>query len=180
MSVQLCHISNGLLVTSRIKGAKEIELVIVPKVKRKEIFELVHDRSSGHIGISKTIKKIKQCFYWPKLRKEVENYIKLCQNCQGTKFGNTNRFAETRLQRCYDGVKQGNEINFGLFGGLMNSLNRNVCDVSRNEPIPAEVIPEANLNQNVQPARRLSQIPVLERRRRVRRPPVRYADYVYY
>lgn len=93
-----CHITaNGLLATTRKNGNKEVEIVIVPKVKRKEILELAHDhRLSGHMGISKTVKKLKERFYWPKLSRDVIEYIKTCQNCQQTKPGNKKRFAEMK------------------------------------------------------------------------------------
>lgn len=39
----------------------------------------------GHSGIRATYHRIKQLFYWPGLKKQVEHYIRECPTCQITK-----------------------------------------------------------------------------------------------
>ncbi|CAB4016328.1 Retrovirus-related Pol poly from transposon [Paramuricea clavata] len=53
--------------------------IVVPKTLRKQIFDFLHDsKTGGHFGINKTIGKIKEKFYCPKLR---DNVKKLCAQC---------------------------------------------------------------------------------------------------
>ena len=40
---------------------------------------------SGHIGISKTLKKIQTRFWWPKMMEDVQKYVKACNVCQRSK-----------------------------------------------------------------------------------------------
>lgn len=42
----------------------------------------------GHSGIRATYQRIKSLFYWPGLKKKVENYIRECPMCQVTKSEN--------------------------------------------------------------------------------------------
>ena len=49
-------------------GEKESLQVIVPKMLRKEIFVFLRGpKVGGHFGVNKTIGKVKERFYWPKL-----------------------------------------------------------------------------------------------------------------
>ena len=50
---------------------------------------LLHDAHDslvgGHQGINNTLEKLERSFYWPKLRKDVYNYVQKCQVCQKVK-----------------------------------------------------------------------------------------------
>ena len=51
---------------------------------REYIFHEHHDLLySGHMGmgISKMLKKIQTCFWWPKLREDVHKYVNSCDVC---------------------------------------------------------------------------------------------------
>ena len=39
-------------------------------------------KSSGHIGINKTIRAVCSRFYWPDMSREVRNFIDTCRKCQ--------------------------------------------------------------------------------------------------
>ena len=59
--------------------------VVVPKCMRGKILTQYHDESNGgggHLGIDKTLKKVRQRFHWYGLREDVENWVKSCQSCQ--------------------------------------------------------------------------------------------------
>ena len=52
------------------------------------IFKELHDGPfGGHMGITKTIKRIKRYFYWKTLERDVKEYIQKCQICQKMKRG---------------------------------------------------------------------------------------------
>ncbi|MCO5566720.1 hypothetical protein L7F22_020399 [Adiantum nelumboides] len=50
---------------------------------------LIHDAHDslvgGHRGINSTLEKLERSFFWPKLRKDVYNYVQKCQVCQKVK-----------------------------------------------------------------------------------------------
>lgn len=55
--------------------------LIVPSVKQAEIIKYYHDiPSAGHLGIDKTLERIKNKFYWPNMKESIEEYIKTCED----------------------------------------------------------------------------------------------------
>lgn len=55
---------------------------VIPKDQRQEILKLVHDLpTSGHPGITKTYNKLKQKYYWPKMKADVVAYVNGCIIC---------------------------------------------------------------------------------------------------
>lgn len=52
--------------------------LIVPKIMRKYVIKKLH---STHLGMTKTVKKANQLFYWPGMKSEIENYIGACKTC---------------------------------------------------------------------------------------------------
>ena len=60
-----------------------VHQIVVPKKYRVEILHLAHESAmAGHLGVNKTYLKILNHFYWPRLRKEVARYCKVCYVCQ--------------------------------------------------------------------------------------------------
>ena len=59
---------------------------IVPRSERVMLLKMCHDtRTSGHLGIVKTIDRITPHFYWPKIRQEIHEYVRSCVLCQQVK-----------------------------------------------------------------------------------------------
>ncbi|KAF0691262.1 Integrase H2C2 domain-containing protein, partial [Aphis craccivora] len=52
--------------------------LIVPKIMRKYVIKKLH---STHLGMTKTVKKANQLFYWPGMKSEIENYIGAYKTC---------------------------------------------------------------------------------------------------
>ncbi|XP_041461225.1 uncharacterized protein LOC121412478 [Lytechinus variegatus] len=60
-----------------------VDQVVVPPQYRAEILRLAHDIPlAGHLGVRKTVARIRAHFYWPGLRKCVSEYCKSCHVCQ--------------------------------------------------------------------------------------------------
>jgi ribonuclease HI len=58
-------------------------LLVVPSFLRREILEACHDDpSGGHFGINKTLSKVCERYWWPKMSLSVKTYVKSCSNCQ--------------------------------------------------------------------------------------------------
>lgn len=61
--------------------------LVVPRVPsvRESLFRLAHD-SLGHFGAEKSYESLRNSFYWPKMRRDLENaYIPACVECQRNK-----------------------------------------------------------------------------------------------
>lgn len=47
--------------------------------QRRTVLKFSHDiQTSGHLGISETLSKIKQIYYWPGLGQDVKTYVTGC------------------------------------------------------------------------------------------------------
>lgn len=53
--------------------------LIVPKLLRNKMIAIAHE---GHFGISKTLNRAKESFFWPLLRKDVLQYVNSCKDCE--------------------------------------------------------------------------------------------------
>ena len=76
-------IDNGVLKRKYIdtNGTSCIQL-IAPRAIREEILQEIHaGELGGHLGEDKTHSKIKQRFYWPGMRKDVERWCHTCEAC---------------------------------------------------------------------------------------------------
>lgn len=59
---------------------------VVPFKARRQILEYSHDhKTAGHLGVRKTLSKIRQQYYWPGLQKDVRHYIRGCEICTKSK-----------------------------------------------------------------------------------------------
>jgi hypothetical protein len=84
--------ANGLLVHSSHVGSqgegsedvvKGTVRIVVPKVMRGEVLRLAYCvPASGHLGVSKTRKRLLPFFYWPCLIKDLKRFVATCDVCQ--------------------------------------------------------------------------------------------------
>ena len=59
--------------------------LLVPTKLRDEVLKIAHDGiMAGHLGIRKTTDRILNEFFWPKVRRDVQQYCKTCDICQKT------------------------------------------------------------------------------------------------
>lgn len=60
--------------------------LVVPKNARKDLIRQCHDDlTSGHLGIFKTLWRLKLKYYWPKMLADVVRYVNGCSVCQACK-----------------------------------------------------------------------------------------------
>ena len=56
--------------------------IVVPKALEIEILKGTHDSPfTGHLGVTRTLDRIRKHFFWPNMRESVENYIRQCDIC---------------------------------------------------------------------------------------------------
>lgn len=61
--------------------------MIVNPINIKTILEECHDsKLAGHLGVKKTIFRVKEKYFWPRLIKDVTEYVKGCDRCKCTKY----------------------------------------------------------------------------------------------
>jgi hypothetical protein len=85
-----------------ITGTTETQLqAIVPRTERRTVLQQYHDsETAGHLGVRKTLSKIRQKYYWPGLRMDVRLYIAGCERCAKRKKPTKNRRAPMQVQEC--------------------------------------------------------------------------------
>ena len=72
------HLQDGLLC--------HLGHLCVPSSERaKMIWEAHYSWVAGHFGLDKTVAVLQKCFYWPKLRQDVNKYIRSCTSRAITK-----------------------------------------------------------------------------------------------
>uniref|UniRef100_A0A3P9L4N5 Gypsy retrotransposon integrase-like protein 1 n=1 Tax=Oryzias latipes TaxID=8090 RepID=A0A3P9L4N5_ORYLA len=60
--------------------------VVVPKSLRLTVLQAMHGApGSGHFGVSKTLSRLRQGFYWGQSRRDVEEFCKKCDSCTARK-----------------------------------------------------------------------------------------------
>jgi hypothetical protein len=72
---------NGLL-----RYKERVIIPADPTLRAKLLHEMHDTKVGGHSGVLCTYKKLGQQFYWPGMRKSVQEYIKNCVVCQKTKL----------------------------------------------------------------------------------------------
>ncbi|KRZ81504.1 Retrovirus-related Pol polyprotein from transposon, partial [Trichinella sp. T8] len=57
-------------------------LQVIPRQRIPEILAAVHNGQSGaHLGVAKTLAKVRQRYYWPQQREDVEDWCRACETC---------------------------------------------------------------------------------------------------
>ena len=67
-------------------GNTTSNLIVVPSLKVNEIMNQSHkEHSGGHLSVTKTVKKLKQRYYWVGCKKDVARWISNCTKCIAAK-----------------------------------------------------------------------------------------------
>ncbi|KAM7303262.1 DDE-type integrase/transposase/recombinase [Ixodes scapularis] len=78
--------SPGVLYKENFSDNSKAWLLVVPSSLQGEIFQACHDDpTAGHLGYSRTLARIREKYYWPKLAKTVHHYTRSCHECQRRK-----------------------------------------------------------------------------------------------
>ncbi len=84
-------VQDGLLyfqdpkVTCGLHPMKQLKL-LVPTVLRPTVLKYYHDHpTAGHLGVTKTLARLRQRFFWPKMGADAKRYVISCPVCQLTK-----------------------------------------------------------------------------------------------
>lgn len=76
-------VREGLLYKRTFSATGSRFLLVVPHTLRSSILRAMHDdATSGHLGMTRTLLRTQERFYWPRMRQSVEQYVASCTQCQ--------------------------------------------------------------------------------------------------
>ena len=79
---------NGIVCKKVHSQGSEKIVYVLPSAWTAQILRSYHSSLvGGHSGVFKTIRKIQEVYWWPRLREDVEKFIKECWTCQKAKLG---------------------------------------------------------------------------------------------
>lgn len=79
-SVPAFCLRDGVLVKKNFDPTKKAYLLVVPSSLRQDILLASHDEApSGHLGCTRTLARILECYYWPRIAEEVKHYVRMCK-----------------------------------------------------------------------------------------------------
>ena len=113
-----CFMENGLLWRRLKRQGDTAHIVLfVPENMKTDILAEAHGgQFTGHDGIFKTKERILQCYYWPGMDKDINDFIKLCVTCQ--KRAKSGQNSNTFLQPLPQCSAPNQRIHADLFGPL--------------------------------------------------------------
>lgn len=76
-------VREGLLYKKTFSATGSRLLLVVPDTLRSSVLCAMHDdATSGHLGMTRTLHRTQERFYWPRMRQSVEQYVAGCTQCQ--------------------------------------------------------------------------------------------------
>ena len=116
---------NSLLWYSWKDVLGEKQLPVVPECLNQEVLSLNHNIPlTGHMGIAKTLLRIRKSFIWYKMSRDVEIFVKSCQVCNRGKKANTK--AKAGLGQYHVGSPL-EHVHVDILGPFAPSTKGNQC-----------------------------------------------------
>jgi hypothetical protein len=76
-------------------GRSTIAQIVIPRSKVKDVLTELHDGpSGGHVGINKTLNKVRQRFYWLQARADIEKWCRQCDTCAASRGPQTRNWGQ--------------------------------------------------------------------------------------
>ena len=67
---------------------KSVNQYVVPQALRQEILHQLHNhKTSGHLGVRRTLCKVRERFYWPGYKQDITRWVSKCKVCSSHKAG---------------------------------------------------------------------------------------------
>lgn len=64
------------------QGDRVVKQLLLPKKLRKQVLQQLHDSvSGGHLGVNKTLGKVRERFYWVQCSRDVRDWCRHCDTC---------------------------------------------------------------------------------------------------
>lgn len=79
-------LQNGVLYKKNGESSDRAYLLVIPQDLRDDILFACHDEpTAGHLGFTRTLARVRQKYYWPRLTASVKRYVQTCRQCQRRK-----------------------------------------------------------------------------------------------
>ena len=73
---------------------KSVNQYVVPQALRQEILHQLHNhKTSGHLGVRRTLCKVRERFYWPGYKQDITRWVSKCKVCSSHKAGHMQKKA---------------------------------------------------------------------------------------
>jgi hypothetical protein len=59
------------------------ERIVVPQSVRNDMLSRIHN---GHVGIQDCLRRAKESLYWPRMYRDIENFVRNCESCKSISF----------------------------------------------------------------------------------------------
>ena len=70
-------------------GTLEMNRIVIPSTYSRKIMELVHrSATAAHMGMRRTWQRARNHFWWPGMKKDLEDYVAQCEECGNNKHVN--------------------------------------------------------------------------------------------
>jgi len=63
----------------------QTQLVLPPPLRYEVLVNAHDDLAGGHLGVYKTYEKLRDRYYWPGMYKDVEHWVRSCNDCSTRK-----------------------------------------------------------------------------------------------
>ncbi|AET39948.1 uncharacterized protein Ecym_5175 [Eremothecium cymbalariae DBVPG len=99
--------------------------IIVPRSKVQEVLNIYHDHflTGGHFGIEATYNKIALYYYWPKMSRDVKEYVRTCTDCQIRKHHRPN--SQGKIMPLPQATGRWKELSMDFLTGIPESVGGN-------------------------------------------------------
>lgn len=115
--------SNGVLYHYSPDIDEDNAQYVVPEQARKGILEEYHDSpTAGHYGVERTMKRITNRYFWPGMRRYIQEYVRRCVSCQKYK---TQNLKPAGLVQTPPYNQRFEVLSIDLFGPLPETANGN-------------------------------------------------------
>ena len=118
------------------------EIKVPLESERENIIREAHNSViGGHRGVNKTLNRIRERFCWPRMRSDIENFVKYCESCQKKKIV---RVKTRQPMKITDTPKEAfDKVQMDLVGPLPRTTDGNIyiltlqdCLTKYSEAIP--------------------------------------------
>ena len=118
-------LENDILWYNWIQDGTERKLFIIPSAMKSIVLNLAHDNSlAGHFGREKTYERIARNFYWPGMRRDIEEHVRGCYACNRSKH--LRRKYRAPLKEYTMGAPL-EKLHVDIMGPLPKTARQNTC-----------------------------------------------------
>ena len=82
------HLKDGIIyrLWESPVGDRVVWQIVLPEMLQREVFQQLHSSpTAGHLGITKTLSRVRERFYWARNHRDIEDWCRSCDLCASKK-----------------------------------------------------------------------------------------------